>query len=114
MVSSRQHATPNAQREDADGVALTRGLNPNDSTTQHELKSVPGKFSAVHLLCLMYVAFKIIAPDETIGFDLSAEYQSAMAMHRRPSSEMSSGRCAKNISISRAVRQDARRTLPSS
>lgn len=30
----------------------------------------------------MYVAFKQIAPDKDIGFDLSAEYQLALSMYQ--------------------------------
>jgi len=34
----------------------------------------------LHLVPVMYVAFKQIAPDRNIGFDLSAEYQLALRM----------------------------------
>lgn len=35
----------------------------------------------LQLLSLMYVAFKIVAPDESIGLDLTAEHELATAMH---------------------------------
>ena len=59
------------------------GLDTNDSTPKYTLRSMPGKFSALHLLCLMHVAFKIIAPDRDIGFDLSREYATALALHKK-------------------------------
>lgn len=43
-------------------------------------KSMEGDFSGLHLLCLQYVAFKRIAPDKSIGFDLNAEYETAMKL----------------------------------
>jgi Flp pilus assembly protein TadD len=60
-----------------------RGLNTNDSTARYELKSMPGKFSGLQLVCTMFVAFKILTPDQGIGFDLEREYEAAKAAHRR-------------------------------
>jgi len=45
------------------------------------VKSLAGNFSGLHLVCLMYVAFKSIALDTDIGFDLSKEYAAAQALH---------------------------------
>lgn len=59
-----------------------KGLNPNDSSRKYTLRSLPGEFTALHLLCLMFVAFKIIAPGESIGFELSKEYELAAAMYK--------------------------------
>ncbi len=59
------------------------GLDTNDSTQKYTLRSLPGRFSGLHLVCLMYAAFKVVAPDQDIGFDLSREYETALAMHRR-------------------------------
>ena len=58
-----------------------RGLDTNDPTPKYRLKSLPGDYSGLNLVCLMYVAFKIIAPQEDMGFDLSKEYGIALAMH---------------------------------
>jgi tetratricopeptide (TPR) repeat protein len=55
----------------------TKGLNPNDPSRKYTLKSMPGSFTALHLLCLLYVAFQQIAPDRDTGFDLSREYAAA-------------------------------------
>ena len=61
----------------------TKGLDINDPTPKYKLRSLPGQFSGLHLLCLEYVAFKIFAPDQNIGFDLSKEYRSALSLHNR-------------------------------
>jgi Flp pilus assembly protein TadD len=64
-----------------------RGLDTNDSTTKYQLKSMPGKFSGLQLVCTMFVAFKTLTPDQGIGFDLDREYEAAKAAHRRRGSE---------------------------
>lgn len=57
------------------------GLDVNDSEQKYELKSLPGSFSGLHLVCIMYVGFKLFAPEQDIGFDLSKEYAAARTLH---------------------------------
>lgn len=57
------------------------GLDVNDPAEQYTLRSIPGKFSGLHLLCIQYVGFQIIEPSLDLGFDLSAEYDAARGMH---------------------------------
>ena len=59
------------------------GLDVNDPAEQYTLRSIPGKFSGLHLLCIEYVGFRIIEPSIDLGFDLSAEYEAARAMFGR-------------------------------
>ena len=61
-----------------------KGLDINDSTKQYKLKSIEGQFSGLHLVSLMYVAFKKISPTADSGFDLSKEYASALALFKKP------------------------------
>jgi hypothetical protein len=61
----------------------TRGLDVNSPEQKYTLNSIPGKFSGLHLLCIEYVGFQIINPSLDIGFDLSAEYAAALAMHQK-------------------------------
>lgn len=56
------------------------GLDTNDPAQKYQLNSLPGNFSGLHLVCLMYAAFKSIAPEMDIGFDLSEEYVAAQAL----------------------------------
>ena len=56
------------------------GLNINDPAHKYTLKSFPGEFSGLHLLALMYVAFRQIDPTMETGADFGAEYQAALAM----------------------------------
>jgi len=58
----------------------TRGLDVNSAEQQYTLRTLEGNFSGLHLVSLQYVAFKQIAPEQNIGFDLSAEYQTALKL----------------------------------
>jgi tetratricopeptide (TPR) repeat protein len=55
----------------------SKGLSVQDPTTKYTLRSVPGAFSGLQLLCTEYVGFKIIDPTVDIGFDIAAEYEAA-------------------------------------
>ena len=61
----------------------TKGLDVNSSAQKYRLKNLPGGFSGLHLVCLMYVGFKIVASEKNIGFDLSMEYAAAEAIHAK-------------------------------
>jgi tetratricopeptide (TPR) repeat protein len=58
------------------------GLDINDPTQKYTLKTLPGKFSGMHLLSIMYTAFKQIDPTMDSGVDLQAEFDAAMAMRK--------------------------------
>ncbi|WP_293603313.1 hypothetical protein [Polaromonas sp. UBA4122] len=50
---------------------------------KYKLKSLPGKFTGLHLLAIMYTAFRKIDPTMDTGADFGAEYQSAMEMQKK-------------------------------
>lgn len=58
-----------------------KGLSVTDPSIKHQLRSLPGDFTGLHLLCLEYVGFKIIDPAVDIGFDIAAEYAEARRVH---------------------------------
>lgn len=76
--------TPTQVRDVAFEIALLgmRGLDVNDPTQKYQLKSLQGQFSGLHLVSLMYVGFKQIAPEQNTGFDLSREYAAAQSLRR--------------------------------
>ena len=45
------------------------------------LRTLPGQFSGLHLVCLLYAAFQIINPSLDIGMDFAREYQMAKTLH---------------------------------
>jgi tetratricopeptide (TPR) repeat protein len=56
------------------------GLDINDPDQKYSLRSLPGKFSGLHLCSIMYAAFKQFAPGEDVGIDFSKEYEAAVSM----------------------------------
>ena len=56
------------------------GLDINDPTDKYELKSLPGMFSGLHLLAIMYAAFRQIDPAMETGADFTAEYEAALKL----------------------------------
>ena len=58
-----------------------KGLDINDPAQKYMLKSLPGNFSGLHLLSLMYCAFKQVKPEADVGIDFSVEYARASALH---------------------------------
>lgn len=56
------------------------GLDINDPDERYGLKSLPGKFSGLHLLAIMYTTFRQIDPTMATGVDFAAEYKAAMEM----------------------------------
>ena len=60
------------------------GLDYASSDQKYTLQSIPDrKFSGLHLMALMYVGFKQIAPDRDTGIPFESEYQQALVFHRR-------------------------------
>ena len=53
------------------------GLDINDPTQKYTLKTLPGKFSGLHLLAIMHTGFKQIDPTINTGADFDAEYEAA-------------------------------------
>ncbi len=60
-----------------------QGLDTNDPTPKYSLRSLPGDFTGLHLVSLMYVGFEQINPGHDMGFDLSREYETAQQLFSR-------------------------------
>lgn len=60
------------------------GLDINNPTRKYSLKSLPGQFSGLHLLAVMYVGIKRIDPAMDAGVDFSREYEVALASRSSP------------------------------
>ena len=54
-----------------------KGFDVNDPAQKYRLRSLPGEFSGLHLVCIMDVGTKLIDPSADTGFDLSREYEEA-------------------------------------
>lgn len=58
------------------------GLQINDPAKQYKLKSLPGEFSGLELLAIMYAAFQKVDPSADLGADFSVEYAMAVKAAR--------------------------------
>jgi tetratricopeptide (TPR) repeat protein len=59
-----------------------QGLDMNDAEQKYTLSTLPGKFSGMQLVSIMYAGMKALDPDMDAGIDLKAEYNAAIAMLR--------------------------------
>jgi tetratricopeptide (TPR) repeat protein len=59
------------------GMRGADGLDLRSPAKTHTLRTLPGSFSALELLCLQYVGFQGIDPSVDTGLDLSGEYATA-------------------------------------
>jgi len=57
-----------------------KGLDINDPSTKYTLQSLPGEFSGLHLVSIMYAAFAQTSPGTDVGIDFWNEYAQAVAM----------------------------------
>ena len=46
----------------------------------YQLKTKPGEFTGLQLVCYVYVGFQQISPEAEVGFDLSKEYKAAKSL----------------------------------
>ena len=61
------------------------GLDINDPAKKYSLRSLPGSFSGLHLVSLMYTGMKLIDPTADAGIDLSHEFAAAKTLFNNPS-----------------------------
>lgn len=64
-----------------------QGLDTNDSTPKYSLRSLPGNFTGLQLVSMMYVGFEQINPGHGVGFDLSREYETAQQLFSKKEGE---------------------------
>jgi tetratricopeptide (TPR) repeat protein len=58
------------------------GLDIHDSAAKYTLSSLPGSFSGMQLVCLMYTGSRLIEPELDCGIDFSKEYAEAQKLFR--------------------------------
>ena len=76
---------PKKRKAIATEIALLgrSGLDINDPTPRYKLKSLPGEFTGLHLLAIMYTAFRQIDRTMDAGVDFGAEYEAAVQMQKK-------------------------------
>lgn len=82
--------------EEVRGVAFEiamlgkNGLDTKDSTPKYKIRSLPGTYTGLQLVSMMFVGFKQIEPTLDLGFDLSKEYETAQQLFGSPRAESKS------------------------
>ena len=56
------------------------GLDINHPEKKYHINLVDGEFTCLHLLCYMYVGFRILDENVDVGADLSSEYHAALKL----------------------------------
>jgi len=76
---------PEKRRQIALEIAVLgrSGLDINDPDSKYKLKTLPGTYSGLNLLAIMYSAFHQIDPKMEVGADFSAEYAAAINMLKK-------------------------------
>ena len=66
-------------------LAGQNGLDYAKAEAAHTLKALPGeRFTGLQLMCLMFAAFKRIAPDQgDLGMDLNEAFLTALELHQQ-------------------------------
>ena len=59
------------------------GLDINDPAKKYNLRSLPGTFTGLQLVSLMYTGMKLIDPSADAGIDLSQEFEAAQALDQQ-------------------------------
>jgi tetratricopeptide (TPR) repeat protein len=68
------------------GVALETatlgqsGLDVNNPDKTYQLRSIPGNYTGLNVVCIMYVALQQVVPGQDVGFDIKAEYEEALKL----------------------------------
>lgn len=52
----------------------SQGLNIHESEKMYQIKALPGEYSALCLISMMYAAFQQFAPGTDVGMDFSKEF----------------------------------------
>lgn len=63
------------------------GLDINDPAKRYSLRSLPGSFSGLHLVSLMYTGMQLIDPTAEAGIDLSQEFAAAKHLFEKPEND---------------------------
>lgn len=66
------------------GVALESatlgqsGLDVNNSNKTYQLRTIPGNYTGLNVVCILHTALQQVAPGQDAGFDIKAEYEEAL------------------------------------
>lgn len=73
------------------GVALETatlgqsGLDVNNPDKTYQLRSIPGNYTGLNVVCIMYAALQQMVPGQDVGFDIKVEYEEALKLFNQKS-----------------------------
>lgn len=66
-----------------------QGLDGNDATQKYRLRTLPGQFSGLHLMCRLYFGIPQMGLGADVGPDLAREHHVSLPMHAAVPGEQS-------------------------
>ena len=54
------------------------GLDVNNANKTYPLRTIPGNYTGLNVVCIMYAALQQVAPNQDAGFDIKADYEAAL------------------------------------
>jgi len=56
------------------------GLNVNNPDSSYQLRTIPGEYSGLNVVCILHTAIQKISPGDDSGFDVQKEYEEALKL----------------------------------
>ena len=72
--------------QDIGGVAIETatlgqsGLEVNNPDKLYQLRTIPGNYSGLNVVCILHTAVQKVSPGNDSGFDIQAEYDEALKL----------------------------------
>jgi tetratricopeptide (TPR) repeat protein len=61
------------------------GLEVNNPDKTYQLRTLPGNYSGLNVVCILHTAIQKVAPGNNSGFDVQAEYEEALKLFNQKS-----------------------------
>lgn len=59
------------------------GLDVNNPDKSYQLRTIPGNYTGLNVVCILHTAIQKVAPGNDSGFDVQAEYEEAMNLFKQ-------------------------------
>ena len=56
------------------------GLDVNNPSKTYQLRTIPGEYTGLNVVCILHCAIQKVAPGNDSGFDVQAEYKAALEL----------------------------------
>lgn len=59
------------------------GLNVADPYKLYQLRTIPGSYTGLNVVCILHTAIQKVSPDNNSGFDIQVEYEEALKLFNK-------------------------------